>query len=263
MRLRQVCWQALSLLAAPVLLMCAECARSARVANARVHLQQQDLAHETVHHLSRCLAANSVAVQLSACQVVRKLATSPHTRHALHVREIARKLVELNEKQSPLSTAPAIECIGLLCDLSSENADAVVRANGLHAMLCTLEDDCPAQVRCSALSSALSRHSVRCSAHRPCSCALQHPPQHPPATVCGAPRVSDVHTAGPEACAGVHVQGAPARTCALPEPRAAERSHDCADGFGAAPHCAQRRQRPAPVARVVLPCAARRRACGP
>ena len=66
--------------------------------------------------------------------------------HVLHVLEVARKLVELNEKQNPLSTAPAVECIGLICDQSSENADAVVRANGLHAMLCTLEDDCPAQV---------------------------------------------------------------------------------------------------------------------
>lgn len=110
-------------------------------------MQQQDIAHATVHHLSPCLSASCVAVQLSACKALKQFARSPNTRHVLHVLEIARKLVELNEKQNPLSAAPAIECIGLICDQSSENADAIVRANGLHAMLCTLEDDCPAQVQ--------------------------------------------------------------------------------------------------------------------
>lgn len=109
-------------------------------------VQQQDIAYETVHHLSPCLSSSCVAVQLSACKALKQFAMRSHTRHVLHVLEVARKLVELNEKQNPLSTAPAVECIGLICDQSSENADAVVRANGLHAMLCTLEDDCPAQV---------------------------------------------------------------------------------------------------------------------
>ena len=105
------------------------------------------LAHETVPHLPSCLASSSVAIQLSACYVVEALQQNPHARRALDKRDVATQLVKLNERQHALSTGPAIRCIGHLCELSRDNADAVVRANGLHAMLSTLEDDCPAQVR--------------------------------------------------------------------------------------------------------------------
>lgn len=110
-------------------------------------MQQAALAYETVPHLVTCLTSSSVAVQLAACYAVEVLQANPHTRRALDKRDVVVKLVELNQKQHALSAAPAIRCIGLLCDLSRDNADAAVRANGLHTMLSTLEDDCPAQVR--------------------------------------------------------------------------------------------------------------------
>ena len=108
-------------------------------------VQQQSIAQEAAQHLTYCLSVPSVAVQLSACKVLKKAASKCSA--LKHVPQIARKLVKLNGKQGPLSTAPAIECIAILCDQSRENASAAVRASGLHAMLCTLEEDCPAQVQ--------------------------------------------------------------------------------------------------------------------
>ena len=184
-------------------------------------VQQQDIAYETVHHLSPCLSTSCVAVQLSACKALKQFAARSHTRHVLHVLEIARKLVELNEKQNPLSAAPAIECIGLICDQSSENADAVVRANGLHAMLCTLEDDCPAQVCLACI-------------HAVCGW-LSHWVPDCERVDCG--HKAHVLCAGSEACHSVYLQGVAAGTCTDPQPRTTERSHDCPDSVRSAPYC--------------------------
>ena len=110
-----------------------------------VRVQQQAIALETAQHVACCLASSSVPVQLSACKVLKHIADSSNAlQHAPH---IARKLVKLNERQDPLSTAPAIECTAILCNQSNENAAAVVGANGMHALLRTLEDDRPAQVQ--------------------------------------------------------------------------------------------------------------------
>eukprot|EP00892_Ulva_mutabilis_P011928 jgi/Ulvmu1/9107/UM005_0202.1 len=136
-----------------------------RVAGLGYPHQQTALAHETVPYLAGCLGSTSVAIQLSACYVVEALQQNPHTRRALDKRDMATKLVELNQRQNALSTAPAVRCIGLLCELSRDNADAVVRANGLHTMLSTLEDDCPAQAQRHAL---VSISKVLRSAHREC-----------------------------------------------------------------------------------------------
>lgn len=127
----------------------------------RVRVQQTALAHETVPHLVSSLASSSVAVQLTSCYVVEALQRNAATRRALDRRDVVTKLVELNQRQHALSAAPAIRCVGLLCELSRDNADAVVRANGLHTMLSTLEDDCPAQVRARAVHAALCPRNNR------------------------------------------------------------------------------------------------------
>jgi hypothetical protein len=109
-------------------------------------VQQQQLAQEVIHHLPDCLATPCIAVQLAACQVMKMYEANPHTRHALHGGEIVKRLVELNAMRHALTAAPAVHCLGIMCDLSSDNADAVIRAGGVSTMLCTLEEDCPAQV---------------------------------------------------------------------------------------------------------------------
>jgi hypothetical protein len=79
-------------------------------------------------------------------------AANPHTRQTLRSGDVVRRLVELNAQRHPLTAAPAVSCVGLLCELHADNADAAIRAGGVHAMLCTLEEDCPAQARtCVAL----------------------------------------------------------------------------------------------------------------
>ena len=109
-------------------------------------VQQQQLAEEVVQHLPMCLAAPSIAVQLAGCQLMHIYSRSPHARGALRGGDIVKRLVELNTQRHPLTAAPAVSCVGLLCELDADNADAVIRANGMHSMLCTLEEDCPAQV---------------------------------------------------------------------------------------------------------------------
>jgi hypothetical protein len=109
-------------------------------------VQQQQLAHEVVQHLADCLATSSVAVHLAACQVIQLYNRNPHTRHALRGTSIAKALVQLSRRRHPLTAAPSVACIGIMSDLRSETADAVVAADGMNALLSMLEEDCAAQV---------------------------------------------------------------------------------------------------------------------
>lgn len=94
-----------------------------------------------------CVAAPSIAVQLAACQVLKLYEANGNTRHTLRGSDVIKKLVDLTNRRHPLTAAPAVQCVGIICDLGSDNADAVIRACGVQALLCTLEEDCPAQVR--------------------------------------------------------------------------------------------------------------------
>lgn len=122
-------------------------------------MQQQQLAQEVVQHLPDCLAGSCVSVHLAACQLMKLYHANPATRHSLRGVEIAKRLVTLNTQRHPLTVAPAVACIGILSELRSDAADAVIRADGVNAMLRTLEEDCAAQVRGLR---ALPEHVLQC-----------------------------------------------------------------------------------------------------
>jgi hypothetical protein len=109
-------------------------------------LQQQLLAQQVMQHVPHCLATSSTAVQLAACQIIQLYNSNPHTRHALQGTSVAKALVQLSRQRHPLTASPAVVCIGIMCELRSETADAVVTADGINVMLSTLEEDCAAQV---------------------------------------------------------------------------------------------------------------------
>lgn len=149
---------------------------------AYVLVQQLALAQTVVAHLPACLSAPSTAVQLAACQVITAYHQVAHTKPCLHAAsDICAKLVAVNAQMQEVTIAPALQCMGLLSEACADNADAIVRAHGLQQIVHTLEEDCPAQVRCGAniclcceAAAAASRRVMFCCQMKTCLAPISH-----------------------------------------------------------------------------------------
>jgi hypothetical protein len=91
---------------------------------------------------------------MATCRLLITLCGQPTARGALDSAALIPALVDLIRAHHLLSTALAINATWLLCQLSPAHADAVVRCQGLHCLLETLENSTVAKAQRHALVAA-------------------------------------------------------------------------------------------------------------